>query len=168
MVQRLRDMRTTVALCRRAERYALAAGQAQPGSEHFLLAALELPDGTARKVFSRIGADPARIRPAIIEQYAQSLAHVGIDPAAAKAVLGEPAPIAPQVIPRAARASAIELLTRLSQKRGRLPKSAPLSGALVVAAVAHERHSVAARALRAMNVDTTQLADAALEVVSGQ
>jgi ATP-dependent Clp protease ATP-binding subunit ClpA len=166
MMQRFRDMQTTVALCRSAERHALDAGQEQPGSEHFLLAALELPDGSARNVFSRFGADSAELRSAINEQYVQSLAQVGID-AAAEDVLQDQSTIARRILPPPARASGIELLTRLSEKRGRLPKDAPLSGALIVAAIAHERHSVAARALRAMNVDSTRLADAALAVVNG-
>ena len=167
MAQRFHDMRTVLALCQEAERQALSAGQAQPGSEHFLLAAIELPDGTAREAFSKISADPAQLRSAITDQYTRALAHVGIVPAVAEAVLSERSPLARRTLPPQAQPSGIELLTRLSERQERLPKNAPLSGALVVAAVAQERHSVAARALQAMRIDATQLADAALAVVKG-
>jgi ClpA/ClpB-like protein len=50
-----------------------------PGAEHLLLAALELPDGTARRAFERVGADPNALRQAIEEQHAEALCAVGID-----------------------------------------------------------------------------------------
>ncbi|MGL4397373.1 MAG: Clp protease N-terminal domain-containing protein [Hyphomicrobium sp.] len=157
-------MQTSLALCQAAERHALADGQEQPGSEHFLLAAFDLPDCTARQSFAMIGADPAQLRAAITEQYGQSLAHIGVASAAVDAVLSRPMPIARWPFPPAARASALAVLKQLSKRGGRLPKNAPLSGALVVAAIAEERHSVAARALRAMKIDAARLHDLAVEV----
>ena len=38
-------------------------GQKEPGAKHFILAALELPDRTARKAFERIHADPDDFAP---------------------------------------------------------------------------------------------------------
>ncbi|WP_375763443.1 hypothetical protein ACE10X_34930 [Bradyrhizobium sp. Pha-3] len=43
---KLNDMGTIKFLCERAETYALQDQQREPGAEHFLLASLDLPDGT--------------------------------------------------------------------------------------------------------------------------
>ena len=43
--QRFADMHTIKILAEAAERHAGAAGEREPGPEHFLLAALDLPDG---------------------------------------------------------------------------------------------------------------------------
>ena len=48
--QRLQDMRTLRQLFTRAEHHARAQGQPRPGAEHFLLAAIELPDPDDRHV----------------------------------------------------------------------------------------------------------------------
>jgi hypothetical protein len=45
---RLRGVGTLKTLCEAAEQHARRAGQDQPGAEHFVLAALDLPDGSAR------------------------------------------------------------------------------------------------------------------------
>lgn len=76
--QRLQDMRTLRQLFTRAEHHARAQGQPRPGAEHFLLAAIELPDGTARRAFEHIGANPDAIPAAIEQQYRDALAQVGI------------------------------------------------------------------------------------------
>jgi Clp amino terminal domain, pathogenicity island component len=51
---RLSSMSTLKSLCLRAEQHALRDQQRQPGAEHFLLAALDLPDGTARQAFESL------------------------------------------------------------------------------------------------------------------
>ncbi|GJJ01949.1 hypothetical protein RugamoR64_24870 [Duganella rhizosphaerae] len=66
--QRWQDMRTIADLSKDAERRALQAGQQHPGAEHYALAALDLADGSARRVFQRVrrhqrraaGAEPRR------------------------------------------------------------------------------------------------------------
>lgn len=77
--QRFRDAKTISTLCSVAERYASTRGEEGPGAEHFVLAALDLPDGSARRAFARLGADPARFGAAIEAQYQQALQSVGID-----------------------------------------------------------------------------------------
>lgn len=62
---KLRDARTIKTLCERAEVHALRDQQQKPGAEHFLLAALDLEDGTARLAFSRAGAAPEGLHTAI-------------------------------------------------------------------------------------------------------
>ena len=166
--RRIGAMRTVTELCEGAERFALSDGQQQPGSEHFLLAALDLPDGLARKAFLRIGVDADHIRPAIAQQYAQALTSIGIDSTVSCAVASDTNPEQRRHFPPAGRASAIELLRRLSSNDLGLPNVTDLSGAVVVASIASEQHSVAARALRAMNIDLNRLREAAItEIQSG-
>ncbi|MGZ8476106.1 MAG: Clp protease N-terminal domain-containing protein, partial [Candidatus Limnocylindria bacterium] len=47
-------MRTIKKLLTDAEVEARAMGEAEPGAEHLLLAALDLPDGSARRAFERL------------------------------------------------------------------------------------------------------------------
>jgi ATP-dependent Clp protease ATP-binding subunit ClpA len=62
---RFSDMRMIRTLLEGAEAEAGRAGESMPGAEHLLLAALDLPDGTARRAFERVGADPSALRQAI-------------------------------------------------------------------------------------------------------
>jgi ATP-dependent Clp protease ATP-binding subunit ClpA len=52
-------------LCLCAEKYANKYGQEKPGAEHFILAALDLQDGSARDVFKRLEVNPDAINQAI-------------------------------------------------------------------------------------------------------
>ena len=58
------DVRTIAALCTGAEAEARRDGQCLPGAEHLLLSALALPDGSARRSFERVGAQPDGLRTA--------------------------------------------------------------------------------------------------------
>src|SRR5665809_73606 len=75
----IKDMRTIKALLLGAEDQARAAGESQPGAEHLLLSALELPEGSGRRAFERAGADPDELRPAIERQHADALRAIGIE-----------------------------------------------------------------------------------------
>lgn len=157
--QRLRDMGTIKALCEGAERHARQEGQALPGAEHFLLAALDLPDGSARRAFERVKADPAGFRAAIVRQHREALEHAGLDPAAFP---DENEALPPHAGPSLYRAQAsgqavMQGLAELRREDG----ETPLRGAHVLAVVAAMQQGVAARSLRAMNVDPAALAAAA-------
>ncbi len=76
-VNPLDAMRTIKKLLTDAEVEARAMGEAEPGAEHLLLAALELPDGTARRAFERLDVDPTRLRSAIVDQQAEALVGAG-------------------------------------------------------------------------------------------
>lgn len=159
MFQRIRDhlesMRTLQRLCTRAEDHARTRGGSAPGAEHFLLAALDLPDGSARRAFERLGTDPATVPAAIEQQYRDALQGLGLN-----APLPEPAPTS-AARPNLYRAqpSGDELMQALAQSRKGLP--GPLRGAHVVALIAGMPQGVAARTLRAMQLDAAQLAAAA-------
>jgi ATP-dependent Clp protease ATP-binding subunit ClpA len=153
---RFLSMRTLSQLCTQAEVHARASGQAAPGAEHFLLAAIDLPDGSARRAFESIGADPATVRSAIEQQYRNALQGLGLGNAA----LPQAAALEPHA-PGLYRAqpSGQELVQALA--RTRKDQGGPLLGAHVVLAVTAMSQGVAARTLRAMGIDAAQLAAAA-------
>jgi ATP-dependent Clp protease ATP-binding subunit ClpA len=160
LFQRIRDhfqsVRTLQQLCTGAEEYARAQGQSAPGAEHFLLAALDLPDGSARRAFERLGADPAAVPAAIEQQYRDALQGPGLGapplPEAKATTTARPALYE-------AQASGQELMQALA--RARKGARGALRGAHVVALVAELPMGVAARTLRALQVDAAQLGAAA-------
>ena len=158
---RIRDMATLKSLCERAEQHALCDGQREPGAEHFVLAALDLPDGTARLAFERLGADPDAFKSAIARQYDEALVSIGLEApprgsdtgaAPARAAIYDAAP------------SGQDLLKELAAGR---KAHRPLLGAHVIAVAADAAHGVTPRALRVMAVDAAQL-KAAAEHVTGE
>lgn len=159
--QRLADMRTIKALCEAAERYALAGGEREPGPEHFMLAAFDLPDGLARRVFERLGIDPAGVRGAIAASHGAALASVGVDAAA----LADDAPLPPSSGPYRAKGSMQAVMQQLAAWP-RANALEPLTGAHVLAVVAGARNGTAARTLRTMGLDGAQVVAAAKAVMT--
>jgi ATP-dependent Clp protease ATP-binding subunit ClpA len=162
--QRMRDMQTIKTLCLAAEQHALRGGEQEPGAEHFLLAALELPEGSARRTFERVNANPDEVRDAITRQYQEALRHIGIEPERLTA-MGAEAPLSARnnSLYRA-KSSGQELMLALARLR-KQDKDAPLLGAHVVAVVASMKQGVAARSLRAMRVDLMELHAAAIDEI---
>lgn len=155
--QRFRDAKTISTLCSVAERYANASGEEEPGAEHFVLAALDLPDGSARRAFARLGADPARFGAAIEVQYQQALQCVGIDSKVLQEVAADA--ISARRGLYHAQASGQELMQRMAADRR--SDSSMLCGAHVLIAASASEHGVVPRALRAMGIDSQRLAAAA-------
>lgn len=163
--QRIRDMGTIKALCFEAESLANAEGQKEPGAEHFVLSALALPDGTARKAFLRIHTDADGFRAAIAQQYEDALQNLGIDLSRDAERSGEDVPIMPSKGPYKAQPSAQSLMQMLTReimvREQKADSMAPLLGAHVILAATFAQYGVAARAFRAMGVDLQSLANAA-------
>ena len=158
--KRIRDMGTIKTLCLGAEKHANADGQKEPGAEHFLLSALELPDGTARKAFEKIQIDPDRFHHAIARQYDDALRSVGIE-APPHASIGNTAlPVATQKGIYKAKPSSQMLMQRLAEQNKSEP-NVPLLGAHVIMAVIAAQYGVAVRALQSMGADLERLARAA-------
>lgn len=149
---KLQDMGTIKRLSELAEAHAQRDGQRRPGAEHFLLAALDLPDGTARRAFLEAGGDPDGLRLAIENQYADALRSIGLEPPADDPDAEPQAQ--PQNGPYRAAPSGEHVMQELAADG---TDHGPLLGAHVVAVVATMEHGVAARALSAMNVDRTLL-----------
>ncbi len=132
------------------------SGEEEPGAEHFLLSAFELPEGSARRVFERVGADPDKFREAIGTQYSDALKSVGID---AESIRGDAEPIETARVFHNSKPSgqaAMKALYALKKN----DKDRPLLGAHVVAVVASMEHGVAARALRVMGVNQEDISRA--------
>jgi ATP-dependent Clp protease ATP-binding subunit ClpA len=155
--QRFQDMRTIKALCEGAEKYANSEGHKEPGVEHFVLAALDLPDGAARKAFQRVNADPNRFHQAVVQQYKDALEQIGVDSAALDA---DTAPVSAQNGVYRAKPSGQQLMQRMIDVSRAAP-GVPLNGAHVVWAATMGRNDVASRAFRVMNIDPASLAEAA-------
>ena len=79
LTQTFRDMGTIKTLCEAAERIANAEQQAAPGAEHFVLAALELPDGSAARVFSKLGISAGAFREAMRDVHRAALMAAGVN-----------------------------------------------------------------------------------------
>ncbi len=161
----VREIRTIDALLKGSEAQARRMGDEIPGAEHLLLSALELPDGTARAAFTAVGADPDALLPAVAEVHAEALRAVGI--AVDASALGDPGPLEPvtngPMRSDPSQQAAFQEAVRLSK----LERPSRLRGAHVVVAVAGMEHGTATRALAAMGVDRSALADAAREALAG-
>jgi ATP-dependent Clp protease ATP-binding subunit ClpA len=150
------EFRTIKQLLEGAEQLAQQSGESLPGAEHLLLAALALPDGTARRAFERLGVDPAGLPSAIAAQHDEALRAVGIKVEAKD--LDTPAPEARGVyLSTASAQTAFKRAVELSGK----PKPRRLRGAHVVLAVTEMEHGTVARALSRLGVDREHLAAAA-------
>lgn len=163
----VRDIRTIRTLLTGAEAEARDDGESVPGAEHLLLSALALPDGSARRAFERVGADPDDFRSAIAAQHAEALRRIGIEPpdddALEAAIATDRSPSTGVFRSNASARSAFQAATQLA----RADKPSRLVGAHVVTAVAAMEHGTAARALTVMGVDCDALAAAAREEAGG-
>lgn len=155
---RLESMSAIKALCERAEQHALRDAQREPGAEHFVLAAIDLPDGTAKLAFERAGLDAASFKDAIQSQYAEALRSIGLDPLALHPQATDADEIGQPHGLYSAAASGKTLMQALTASRA---AHAPLLGAHVIAAAADMEQGVAARALDAMGADRAALKRAA-------
>jgi ATP-dependent Clp protease ATP-binding subunit ClpA len=154
-----RNMRTIKKLLEGAEAEASRDGEPIPGAEHLLLAALDMPDGTARRAFERVGADPGSLRQAIEDQHAEALRAVGIDADAGAELAGSVAPGANGVYRSTGSAqSAFQAAGSLARK-----SHTRLVGAHVVLAITDMEHGTAIRAVRSLGIDPAALAAAARE-----
>lgn len=153
---KLHDMGVIKRLCEKAEAYALEDQQREPGAEHFLLAALDLPDGAARLAFERAGLSPCDLRAAIQQQYDDALRALGL-----QAEVPGGSPMSANMGLYHAAASGQDVVHQLTATRkGR----GPLHGAHVVSLIADMSDGVAARALRALGVDAAVLKATADEI----
>jgi len=150
---KLKNVTTLKFLCERAEIYALQDQQREPGAEHFLLAALDLPDGTARRAFEQAGVIPDDFRTAIERQYAVALGSIGL-----KAELPTDRSMSAASGVYRAEASGQQMMQALAATRA---DHRPLLGVHVVAIAASMPHGVVARALRALGVDSATLKSSA-------
>ena len=156
----LDDMRTIKALLTDAERIAREMGEQEPGAEHLLLSAIELPDASAARALARLGLDADRVRSALRQEQADALVSAGVPRDTAEA-MAEPTPLGVSGTPLLYRAGPSG--RAVMQETSKLASSAKqrLAGAHVVLAVAGLERGTVPRALDRLGVDRQQLADAA-------
>lgn len=147
MGRRIRQARTDIGTMRRlfphAEAIARAQGRTAPGVEHLLLAALDLPDGTARAALGDVGITEATLRAVLVE---------GQDP-----------PVDPAEGPRAGAyrsEPSMQLAFHRAVGNAKAAKSPVRSGDLLLAALEPDEGAVV-RAVRALGVDPAVVAAAA-------
>lgn len=158
----LQDIGTINKLLTRAEDEAHMAGDSVPGAEHLLLSALALPDGTARRAFERVGADPEQLRGAIGATHANALRDIGIVTGEDTSTVpggGNLAPAAGVLRTSASAQQAFQAAVKLSKATS----PSRLLGAHVVVAVCQMEHGTAARTLATLGIDRASLGAAASE-----
>lgn len=156
----LQDIRTMNQLFTAAEKEALQVGESEPGDEHLILAAFELPDGSAERAFKRVGVYPKAFRDAVSKQHDDALRAMGIRPDRV-----DPAsriPTAPeQNKPMRFKGSSRNVFKRVVKMVKK--EKTPLYGAHIVFMAAQAEHGTTARALAALGVTRDALAQAARE-----
>lgn len=151
-------MSTIKQLLENAETIARRDGLTQPAAEHLVLAALDLPDGTARAALERTGSSEEAFASALREQHAAALDVVGVvvDDGLIDASLPEPE-TATGVY--RSETSAQELF----QRAGAVARTegGGLLGAHILRAAAELEHGTVARTFQHLGVDPHALRESA-------
>ena len=153
------DIRFMQSLFPSAEAEAAAMGEKEPGAEHLILATLDFQEGSARRVFERVGADPDQFRDAVASQHAAALGSIGIEddgPAIDEQI--PPPPERPSSVYRSAPSARHvfpEVVKLVKRDKSRL------SGAYILLVASQMEYGTTARALDATGIDREELAAAA-------
>jgi len=156
---RMYDIRFMQSLFPAAEAEAAAMGEKEPGAEHLILATLGFQEGSARRVFERVGADPDQFRDAVASQHAATLRSIGIDDDGA--AIDEQIPPPPERPNRVYRGAPSarhvfpEVVKLVKRDKSRL------SGAYILLVASQMEFGTTARAFDEMGVDRDELATAA-------
>lgn len=158
--RRLSDVRTLTRLCTLAEEIAHQQGQSKPGSEHFILAALALPDQTAAQAFAQLGISAQRFQEALAAQRSDALASVGVvaETGGLTQLQSFPPPLTSVLYETEPSGQALvkHLADTRKTRAGRF-----LLGADVLLAAAQERYTPAGRAFQKLGISAGQLTEAA-------
>ncbi len=160
MMQAARDAGTLKLLCEKAEAIARAEGRPEPEAEHFVLSALELPDGAAGRILSRLGINGQGFKAALVEQERDALRQVGVSGALIGQALGKGAALPLPSGPYEAAPSGKVVVQELARLRKR-GVTGPLDGSHVLKVVAEMGHGRAVRALRLMGAEPAAVIAAA-------
>jgi len=157
---RLQDIRIMNELFPASDAAAAVDGIEKAGAEYLVIAALDLTDdGSARRAFERIGADPDGFAPAVRAQHAEALRSIGMRPVDDRELDRYiPTPSEEPRFPCGAP-SAHELFRNVVENVRE--EGSQLYGAYIVLAAAETEFGTTARALRHMGIDRSELAAAA-------
>lgn len=155
---RINDIKTIKQLFSDAENYAQQQNEDLPGEEHILLAALDLPDGTARQVFEKLATNPATIVTSIQQQYTQALSQLGFENSNLMSGLnGEGIEAADSGKLLYDAKPSVQSLMKALYEYKKKDKDRPLLGADILAVLAEKEHGVAARTLEVLGIDREKL-----------
>ena len=154
---RFRDMKTIGKLIAGADEQANIMGEEKPSAEHFVLSALCLEDGTAKRAFNKLRIDSRKFQDAIKTQYDEALSSVGISEQVTEM---EPEPIKSDKILHDSQPSGQDLIKSLYTLK-KEDKNRPLQGAHVIIVAASIEYGVVPRAFKVLGVDRESLAKAA-------
>lgn len=156
----LQDIQTMNTLFAAAEEEAAAVGETEPGTEHLILAAFELPDGSAVRAFKRVGVYPKAFRKAIQEQHDEALRAIGIAPDAGRLDdrLPDPAPPSGPFQTKGSAQTVFKKVVKMVKK-----ERSQLYGAYIVLAATEADRGTTAGALDRLGVRREALAVAARE-----
>lgn len=151
-------MKTISALLTRAEEIARSRSAERPAAEHLVIAALQLPDGTAARTLERLGSSADDFSAALAAQEADDLERIGVHADSDRIDSELPQRSEPGGVYRT-EPSAQQLFQAAGDdaRRG----GGALVGAHVLHAAATLEHGPTARALRRMGIDRTELQAAA-------
>lgn len=152
------DIATMNVLLPAAERLAHAQGEQVPAAEHLLVAALDLPDGGARRALRAAEVDPDALADAVASVHADALSSVGVvvDTAALDAAL--PDPTSPHGVYRSSD-SAQQLFQRATAAAK--ARKQPLTSTDVLLAATELERGVVPRAFEKLGTTRSAVAAAA-------
>lgn len=153
------DIRFMQSLFPAAEAEATAMGEREPGAEHLILVSLGFQEGSARRVFERVGANPDHFRAAVVAQHEEAVRSVGVVEVGAD--IDERLPSSPDR-PAGVYRSAVsarevfpEVVKLVKRDKSRL------SGAYLLLVASQLEYGTTARAIALMGIDRNALAAAA-------
>ena len=147
--ERVTSMRGIADLCARAEAVARSGGDIEPAAEHFLLASLDMSDGSAARTLAELGLDRAALANAIREQHAAALDAVGIPQE--QVIEGEAVAGSSGANLYHATASGQQLMQILSQQ-ARQRSTSSFQSVHVLEAAAAMRHGVVPRVFKKLGI----------------
>ena len=143
---RLRDMATLKNLLFDAEKKANALGDEQPGVEHFLLSALDMEDGLAKRLLADMDITPDKLQQALESAHQTALAGVGL----VANIDQEPHAVAEPRGPYRTAPSGQDFFKKLAQRKTQ--EKTPLTSLDVLRTVLSMPKSLAGRALADLGV----------------
>ncbi len=152
---RKRDMSTLSNVLTESLAIAQRNNAEHAGAEHLMLAALNMNDGTARRAFERVDANPDDFAAAIDTQLGSAVPSLEMPETTADANDKAAMKLKPDATYDAA-VKATHGFHNSAEANG------PLSGAHFVAGIATIEHGSAARALKEMGIDPADLVEAAI------
>ena len=146
--QKFRDMKTIAFLCENAEKYARSHGEKEPGAEHFLLAAFDLPDETVKNLFKEDGVSEIIFKDSLKEHHRKNLEKLGID---YDVSMNEVENTPQNKSAYTSKYSSNELIKELYKRNNK--RTTPLKGIHVVEAIVYLKTGIAFKLLSEMNKD---------------